>query len=123
MKGIRLSEQHGLNPTINVCFFCGKDKELLFMGKLKKDAKAPKRVVANYKPCKDCEEKMRGGRTIIEVTKTDTGAPAIIEGAWPTGRWCVISREASDVLFKDHSYTPMLLEDFLYSELLVATQR
>lgn len=115
---IRLSNKHGLNPSINVCFFCGKDKELILNGRLKGDAKAPHRVVANYTPCPECEEKMKLGVTVIEVTTRDTGALPIQRGAWPTGRWCVISYEAAARLFKGINNTTVLLEDVLYNKLV-----
>jgi len=118
MGKIYMSKKHGLNPSIDVCFFCGKDKAILVFGKMKGDAKAPQRVVSNYKPCEECEKKMRSGRAVIEVTTTDTGALPIIEGAWPTGRWCVIKAETALKLFKDNRTTPVLLEDSLYDELV-----
>lgn len=114
---MRLSEEHGLNPSINVCFFCGKDKELLLFGKLKGDHKAPRRVVANYTPCEECAKTMAQGVTVIEVTTTDTGAPPIHRGAWPTGRWCVIKHDLAVKLFKTDK-DKVLLEDTLYSELI-----
>ena len=118
-KGIKLSEQHGLNPSINVCFFCGEDKELLILGKLKGDAKAPTRVVADYHPCDKCKEKMRNGVTVIEVTKQHRDVAQITEGHWPTGRWCVIKPLVAKALFNYDSTTrPMLLEDSVYELLM-----
>lgn len=114
MSKIKISEQHGLNPTINVCFFCGKDKEILLLGKLKGDTKAPKRVIANYLPCKDCAEKLSKGRTLIEVTTTDNNMPPIQPGMYPTGRWCVINKEVATQLFHDTTDKPMLVEDKVY---------
>lgn len=123
MKKLRVSDKHGFNPCLNVCFFCGKDKELLLFGKLKGDAKAPKRAMANYIPCDECKKKMANGRAVIEVTLTDTGSMPIIDGAWPTGRWCIISKESAAKLFKDGKDTPMLLDERLYEELRKATKR
>ena len=38
---IRLSEKHGLNPTLGVCFFCGEETgEIGLLGKLKGDREA-----------------------------------------------------------------------------------
>ena len=35
-KSIRLSKEHGVNPTIPICFWCEKDKnEIAMLGKLK----------------------------------------------------------------------------------------
>ncbi len=116
-KGIRVSPQHGVNPSIAVCFFCGKDKGLVMLGKLKDDAKAPKRAIYDYEPCEECAEKMKQGVTVIEVTTVDNNTAPIQEGAWPTGRWCVISKDAAEQLFKC-KHSKMLLEDCLYKQLV-----
>lgn len=118
MSKIRISKEHGLNPSLAVCFFCGKDKGIVALGKLKGDAKAPKRAVFDYQPCEECAEKMRQGITIIEVTRVDNGARPIQNGAWPTGRWCVISKEAAEKLFKNNTHSTVLLEDVLYKDLI-----
>ena len=113
---MKISEKHGLNPSINVCFFCGQDKDLIIFGKLKGDAKAPTRVVANYEPCDHCKEIMAKGVTLIEVTSTDSGAVPIQKGLWPTGRWCVIKREAAERLFKGSN--TVLIDEQLYSRMI-----
>ena len=117
----RLSKQHGLNPTMSICFFCGEPKEILLLGKLKGDAKAPGKVLADYQPCKACMEKIAKGRLVVEVVTTDTGSVPIAEGAWPTGRWCVITKEAGNRLFKGNQ--AMLLEHPMYEELLKHNRR
>ena len=117
-KSIRISPEHGVNPSIAVCFFCGKDKGLVGLGKLKGDAKAPKRAIYDYKPCEECAAKMKQGTTVIEVVREDNLTLPIQEGAWPTGRWCVISKEASEKLFKNNSSSVVLLEDKLYEQLV-----
>ena len=117
-KKIPISPEHGLNPSISVCFFCGKDKGLVVLGKLKGDAKAPQRAIFDYKPCEECAEKMKQGVTVIEVTTVDNKMAPIQKGAWPTGRWCVISKDAAERLFKDTTHSTMLLEDVLYKELV-----
>lgn len=119
MSKIRLSEEHGLNPSVAVCFFCGKDKGVVVLGKLKGDAKAPRRAIYDYRPCDECREKMSKGVTIIECATAENGnAPIGQEGAWPTGRWCVISDDAASKLFKDNTRKTILLEDRLYEELV-----
>lgn len=118
-NSIRPSDQHGLNPSINVCFFCGEDKGLILFGKLKGDAKAPQRVMADYNPCDKCKEKMRRGVTVIEVTKKYSDMLPIAEGHWPTGRWCVIRPFTAQALFNYNSTTrPLLLEDSVYELLM-----
>lgn len=115
---LSVSPKYGLNPTINVCAFCGKDKELLLLGRLKGDVKAPPRIIANYTPCEECKQKMTKGRTVVEVVTYDTGALPIKEGAWPTGRWMVISRESAAKMFNDDSDKPILLSVDVYSKLI-----
>ena len=115
---MKLSPKHGLNPTISVCFFCGRDKdEILISGYLKGDAEAPKRAVANYEPCDECKKQMGRGTLVIEVSTEDNGVPPIQEGAWPTGRWCVISHESCKRILNELHDT-ILLEDAVY-QLLV----
>lgn len=120
---VRLSPKHGVNASCTVCFFCGKETGLAFLGRLKGDAKAPQRIIANYVPCKECEEKLRQGRVIIEVVQHSTGLPPIQDGAWPTGRWCLVTREAGELLFKDGKDTTVLLEDTLYKQLLIGKDK
>lgn len=112
-----ISQKHGLNLTMSVCFFCGQNKGLIILGKLKNDAKAPNKVLADYQPCKACAEKFTRGHLVVEVTTTDTGSIPIAPGAWPTGRWCVIGRRSARRLFKDDPNAALLPEN-LYDEML-----
>ena len=117
-NGIKLSHKYGVNPATTVCFFCGRETGIAMLGMLKGDAKAPRRIVANYIPCDECKEKHKQGRVIIEAVQTPNGLPEIQKGVWPTGRWCMISREAGQQLFKDGVDTPVLLENNLYRKLV-----
>lgn len=109
-KGIRLSKEHGVNPSVSLCFWCGKDKnELVLFGTSYKDekgktAKAPSKIVMNYEPCDTCVSNMSKGVTLIEVIPSSTGA-MIAEGGTkvqPTGRWLVIRKEAALQLFNSN---------------------
>ena len=63
---IRISKKHGVNPTIPVCFWCGKDKnEIVLLGKLKEDAEAPHRAIMDYEPCDECKEYINQGVQLI----------------------------------------------------------
>lgn len=115
---IKLSPRYGANPSISVCAFCGEDKGLLLLGRLKGDAKAPMRMIVDYVPCDACKEKMKLGRTIVEVVTYDNGTLPIKEGAWPTGRWMVISCESAARLFNDDSDKPILLNESIYKNLI-----
>ena len=109
---IRLSEKHGVNPTIPICFFCGEEKpEIALLGKLKNDEEAPRNAVINYEPCDNCKALMEQGITLIEATEQpiEKGMPpisnnAVVNGVnkvsvYPTGRWVVLKEEAFKKIF------------------------
>lgn len=118
-KGIKLSPKHGLNPSQVICVFCGETKELAIMGKLKGDAKAPPKVIADYTPCPKCKEKMDQGVTLMEVTQVEPAdkRPPIRDNLWLTGRWSVITHDAAKNIFKTDSNIVML-ETRVYSEII-----
>lgn len=95
-KGIRVSENHGVNPSIIVCAWCGEESGVALLGKLPGDAEAPKRCVVNYDPCDKCAETWSLGIPIIEVSThpvEDNQVP-IVNGAYPTGRLIVVKKDA-----------------------------
>ena len=80
MGDIRLSPKYGLNPTIPVCFFCGKQKnEIALLGRISNrkrvrtawggsseqvfdsDVEAPRNMILDYEPCDECKEKFKEG--------------------------------------------------------------
>lgn len=102
-KGITLSKKHGVNPSMDICFWCGEPKGLALFGRMKGDAEAPKRMVTSLEPCDKCKEKFMLGVHLIEVTDDgsrfgDNKAFAFgdTEGKphWPTGRYVVMKPEA-----------------------------
>ena len=104
-NSIRLSEKHGVNPSLLQCFFCGESKGIALMGKLPNDEQAPHQCVMDYEPCDKCIENMNLGVTLIEVTNTQPtdGRPPLkakdnVE-VYPLGRWCVLTTEAVERLF------------------------
>ena len=107
-RNIRLSPKHGVNPTIPVCFWCGKKKnEIALLGRIGdgrkgEDIEAPRSMVLNYDPCDECEAKMNLGVACIEVTDIpmQEGMPELVEGHYPTGRWNVIIPEAAKRIFE-----------------------
>ena len=90
-KGIRPSPKYGVNPSLQVCFFCGKEKGIAFLGKLKGDVQAPRHMITDYEPCSDCAEKFKQGILWIEVTDVPAHSDMleIAKGLWPTGRYTV----------------------------------
>lgn len=89
MNSIRLSDKHGVNPTIPKCFFCGNDKsEVLLMGKLKGDVEAPHNAVFDKEPCVQCLDLMTKGVICISVKDGESG-----DNPYRTGGWVVVSEE------------------------------
>lgn len=58
-------------------------------------------VILDYDPCDECKENRRHGVTLMEVTETPVheGFPEIQNGIYPTGRWCVIKKDAANRMF------------------------
>ena len=111
MKDIILSKKHGVNPTILLCFWCGKTKnEIALLGKLKGDVEAPRNMILNYEPCEDCSNNMSKGITLIEATLTgEPGQPEMGKGIYPTGKWAVLTEDATKRLIVNKD----MLDDIL----------
>ncbi len=117
---IRLSPKHGLNPTIPICAWCGKQKnEIALMGRIGdgrkgEDFEAPRNAILDYEPCDECKAQWEQGVAIIEVKRAPTaeGQPPIQPGAYPTGRVAVVKEEALNGDFKKGSLALMLAEEF-----------
>ncbi len=91
---IRLSEKHGVNPTLGVCFICGGDTgEIGLLGRLPNDAEAPRKAVLLLEPCAKCKEKV----TIAEAE--------IVPGSMPdlTGRFAQLTDETFKEVFGDQA--------------------
>lgn len=115
---IELSPKHGVNATIPVCFWCGKEKnEIAILGRVRKrDPRTGKAVkgsdievpptgmVLDYEPCDCCREKFEQGVQLIEIsTSRPDGRPAITKDGvtplYPTGAHIVIKSEAAKRTF------------------------
>ena len=99
-NSIKLSEKHGVNPTLCQCFFCGESKYIALLGKLKGDKEAPKECIMDYEPCDKCQENMSQGVTLLEVSDqqpSDNRPPMKAQGGvdvYPLGRWCVVEEHS-----------------------------
>lgn len=108
-KSIPISPKHGLNPTIPICFFCGKERsEIALLGKLPNDAEAPRYAIIDYEPCDECKTAMASGITLIGTTfhPNTQGQPPITnkpQPAYPTGSWVVLREEAVDRIFTEET--------------------
>lgn len=119
-KGIEISPKHGLNPTIPVCFWCGKEKnEIALLGRIREkttnrfganvtkrdsDIEAPRRMVIDYEPCDECKKMWDSGVAVIEVQETpiNPNQPEIQKGLYPTSRYVVMTVEGADRVFPQH---------------------
>lgn len=89
MGGIRISKNHGVNPSILTCFICGKDTGVLLLGRIEGDKQAPRKVTDPGERCDECKAHLKAGCALIEVRNgTDHANP------YRTGRLCFVKREA-----------------------------
>lgn len=107
MSGIKISPKYGVNPTIPVCFWCGKQKnEIALMGRIKDDIEAPKNMVLDYVPCEECQNHMAMGVAVLEASDhpNTEGQPPMQKGVYPTSRFVVVTTECADRVFS--AYAP-----------------
>ena len=93
---IRLSEKHGLNPSITTCFYCGKDAGIILPGlageKMAKqmghsDGQMPMHCgVIDMTPCSECEDFMKKGVILIGVKDGEEGS----DNPYRTGEFFVV---------------------------------
>lgn len=120
-NGIEISPKHGLNPTIPVCFWCGKEKnEIAPLGRIREkttnrfganvtkrdsDIEAPRRMILDYEPCDECQKMWDSGVAVIEVQETPImpNQPEIQKGLYPTSRYVVMTVEGADRVFPQHA--------------------
>lgn len=119
-NNIKISPKYGVNPTIPICAFCGKEKnEIALMGRIGdgrkgEDFEAPKHLILDYEPCDECKAQWAQGVAIIEVSTYPLadGQPPIAKGAYPTGRVVVVKEEVLNGGFKKGSKALMIQEEF-----------
>ena len=104
-KSIYLSEKHGVNPSIEQCFFCGKDKGLILFGRLPDDKEAPRKVCVGPEPCTDCAEIMEKGVLFISVKDGSSG-----DNPPRTGRLVGLREEAVKEIIVNEDMLKDLLE-------------
>lgn len=116
MSSIKLHKEHGLNPTMPVCFWCGNEKgEIAFLGSAYK-GEAPRTMLLNYDPCinydpcTECEELMAQGITFMEAEPRQPNEKRVPMqvGTYPTGRWWVLKEESVKELVKEPALSEAL---------------
>lgn len=117
-KGIEISPKHGVNPTIPICFWCGKEKNMIaLMGRVRErdrntgravkgsDVEMPMHMVLDYEPCDCCKEQFSKGVQLIECnSRAVDERPALSKddrgnSVYPTGRHCVMKPKAAQRIF------------------------
>ena len=63
---IRPSEEHGVNPSVMICFFCGESSGVALLG-ANRGEKAPREAIYDMAPCQACEEYMEKGIMLLSV--------------------------------------------------------
>jgi len=107
---IRLHKEHGLNPTMPVCFWCGKDTgEIALLGAAFK-GEAPMRMVMDYTPCDSCKTDFAKGVVLVQVTEHPNTAqqPPIQGNLYPTGKLCVVTDECIERMFNEDASARVL---------------
>lgn len=94
---IRLSNKHGVNPTVGVCMYCGReDGTIGLMGQLPGDREADGYSIISDEPCDECKGYMEQGIMLCEVVGTYTiklRNRRTKERPRPTGTLCVVSED------------------------------
>jgi hypothetical protein len=106
--GLRLSEQHGVNPSVEQCFVCMKDVGVVLFGQMKGDAEAPRKVCLgpDSEPCDECKGHMEMGIILISVDESKTTDE---KNPWRSGGWVVVKEDMIRRMFNP----PELVEQVL----------
>ena len=101
---MRISEEHGVNPSISQCFYCGEDDKIILTGKDgekmaldmgHEDGQMPMHCgVIDMEPCTKCRDYMKEG--IIIIGMKDGEDPNKDINVYRTGQFYVVK----DGLFK-----------------------
>jgi hypothetical protein len=91
---IRVSRKHGVNPSVERCFYCGEATGVVLFGQLAGDREAPRDVVLDRVPCAACKAWMAQGVICISVRDGESG-----ENPYRTGGWVVLTADAVQRIF------------------------
>jgi hypothetical protein len=109
---IRLSSKFGVNPSIEVCFVCGEDIGVVLCGYIKGDVEAPKKMVVNRTPCKNCCELMQLGIVMISVKDGEQSE----DNPKRTGGWVVVKDEAIKKVVSEEVFEKMVKARMVFVE-------
>ena len=105
---IRVSRKHGLNPSLDLCFWCGEARGLVLWGQLGgvQDKEALKSVVTDKTPCPQCQEWMSQGVMFLSVKDGEVAS----DNPYRTGRLCVIKDSAVENMPIDATLKAQILK-------------
>lgn len=101
-----LDKEHGVNPSLDQCFYCLGDKGVVLFGKLKQqtkealgahDGRAPHKICLDREPCDECKEHMAQGVVLISV---DEARSTDMKNPYRTGGWCVVTDDMIERLIE-----------------------
>ena len=108
MSRITLHPEHGVNPSLEVCFWCGEAMGVALLGR-NGGKEAPREICTGYAPCDKCKETMTQGAALFEAnTFPNWDDQPALAGGYPTGRWSVVKREAVSTIFTDPAAAQIL---------------
>lgn len=130
---IRISPEHGVNPSVGLCFYCQKAKEVVLLGAMspaKRDqlfgpglashndtpfsAEAPREAIYNMEPCNECDGYMKQGVIFISVDPTQSNEDHL--NPWRSGGWCVVAEDAVRRWFTGTMLNSVLHRRFAFVE-------
>ena len=105
MGSIRLHPKLGVNPSLGVCFYCGKEDGTLVLLGSNKGQEAPMRAVYDSQPCAACRDIMRVGVILVSVR---TGEENTMN-PYRTGGWVGVTPEFIEKVVTDAEARDVLL--------------
>lgn len=113
-----ISKEYSVNPSVDTCFICGKETNLVLFGTSYKDennkiAEAPRNVCTGGL-CGTCQKVIdEGGIFFIAVQDGETG-----KNPWRTGQIGALKEEAVQKLFPDFPYKKInYIEESAYNQI------
>ena len=116
--GIKVSEKYGVNPSVDTCFICGKETDVVLFGTSYKDkngktAEAPRKVCTGQL-CDNCQKVIdEGGIFFIAVKDGESG-----NNPYRTGQIGALKEEAVQRIFPDFPYKKInYIEENAYKQI------
>ena len=115
---VRISKDFGVNPSVNTCFICGKETNVVLFGTSYKDkngktAEAPRNVCTGQL-CGDCQKVIDEGNIFFIAVKDGESG----NNPYRTGPIVVLKEEAVQRMFPDFPYKKVnYIEESAYKQI------